>query len=98
MTKDKNLIKKLEKNKQIVFQYCDERGKVLNKFPINPNGAVHSIAAISNKEGNVMAMMPHPERASYNWQVSGSIIKNNERTNAIKIFESMKKYIEEKIK
>lgn len=95
ITKDKNLIKKLEKNKQIAFQYCDERGKVVNKFPINPNGAMNNIAAISNKKGNVMAMMPHPERASYNWQVPDSI-KNNERTNAIRIFESMKKYIEEK--
>ena len=42
-----------------------------------------------------MALMPHPERASYNWQIPDSIIKNNTRTNAIKIFESMKKYIED---
>lgn len=92
-TKDKTLIKKLIKNKQIIFKYCDEKGKVVNKFPINPNGAVHNIAAISNKEGNVMAIMPHLERASYNWQVPNAI-KNNEKTNAIKIFESMKNFIE----
>ena len=95
-TKDKALIKKLEKNKQIIFKYCDNNGKVIDKFPINPNGAVNNIAAISNKEGNVMALMPHPERASFNWQVPNSI-KNNQKTNAIKIFESMKKYIEDKI-
>ena len=65
---------------------------IIDKFPINPNGAVNNIAAISNKEGNVMAMMPHPERASYNWMIPDSI-KNNQKTNAIKIFESMKKYI-----
>jgi len=94
ITKDKNLIKKLEKNNQINFKYCDEKGKVLNKYPINPNGAVDNIAAISNREGNVMAIMPHPERASFNWQVPNSI-KNNMKTNAIKIFESMKKYIED---
>jgi len=93
-TKDSKLIKQLEKNKQIIFKYCDGKGKVVNKFPINPNGAVNNIAAISNKEGNVMAIMPHPERASYNWQVQGSIEKDNKRTNAIKIFESMKRYIE----
>ena len=92
-TKDKTLIKKLEKNKQIVFKYCDESGKVIDKFPVNPNGAVNNIAAISNKEGNVMAMMPHPERASYNWMVPEAP-KDDERTNAIKIFESMKKYIQ----
>jgi len=92
-TKDKSLIKKL--NKQITFQFCDDKGKVVDKYPINPNGAMHNIAAISNKEGNVMAIMPHPERASFNWQVPDSI-KNNKKTNAIKIFESMKKYIEGK--
>jgi len=95
ITKDKSLIKKLEKNKQIIFQYCNSKGKIENKYPTNPNGAVNNIAAISNKEGNVMAIMPHPERASYNWQIPNSI-KNNEKTNAIKIFESMKKYIEDK--
>jgi len=93
-TKDKTLIKKLEKNKQIVFRFCDGKGKIENKFPVNPNGATHNIAALSNKEGNVMAIMPHPERASFNWQVPESV-KNNAKTNAIKIFESMKKYIED---
>jgi phosphoribosylformylglycinamidine synthase len=46
-----------------VFQYCDETGLILDQFPTNPNGSLHNIAAISNKAGNVMAMMPHPERA-----------------------------------
>lgn len=45
-----------------VFQYCDESGEVIDEFPINPNGSINNIAAISNKNGNVMAMMPHPER------------------------------------
>lgn len=94
-TKDPNLIKQLEKNKQIVFQYCDKNGKIIDNYPVNPNGAVFNIAAISNKEGNIMAIMPHPERASYNWQLPDSI-KNDKKTNAIKIFESMKKYIEER--
>jgi len=97
VTKDKSLIKKLMKNKQIIFQYCDEKGKVVNKYPVNPNGAVNNIAAISNKEGNIMALMPHPERASFNWQVPDSL-NNNGKTNGIKIFESMKKYIEDNIK
>lgn len=45
-----------------VFQYCDAEGKRVDKFPINPNGSVNNIAAVSNKAGNVMAIMPHPER------------------------------------
>lgn len=45
-----------------VFQYCDANGVIDEHFPTNPNGSVLNIAAISNKQGNVMAIMPHPER------------------------------------
>jgi phosphoribosylformylglycinamidine synthase len=47
-----------------VFQYCDAEGRILDNFPINPNGSLLNTAAIMNKSGNVMAMMPHPERTS----------------------------------
>ena len=51
-----------------------------------------NIAAVSNKEGNVMAIMPHPERAIWQRQVPEQ--KNlDKKTNSIKIFESMKRYI-----
>ena len=50
---DENGLKTLKENKQIVFKYCT-----------NPNGAVDNIAGIVNKEGNVLGMMPHPERSS----------------------------------
>jgi len=91
-TKDKTLIKDLIKNKQLIFKYCDEKGKVEDKFPTNPNGSMLNIAAISNRGGNVMAMMPHPERAIWNRQVPNSK-KTDEKTNNIMIFESMKRYI-----
>jgi phosphoribosylformylglycinamidine synthase I len=45
-----------------VLKYCDEKGVVVDEFPVNPNGSVDNLAAIVNKAGNVMAMMPHPER------------------------------------
>ncbi|MAG60925.1 phosphoribosylformylglycinamidine synthase I [archaeon] len=93
VTKDKALIKALRKNNQIIFQYCNKKGKIEDKFPVNPNGSIENIAAISNKQGNVMAIMPHPERAIYKQQVPGEN-KTNEFTNNIKIFKSMKKYIE----
>lgn len=47
-----------------IFQYCDASGHVVPHFPVNPNGSLHNIAAIANKQGNVMAMMPHPERTA----------------------------------
>ena len=51
----------LEKNKQIVFRYCSPEGEVASAW--NPNGSLNNIAGICNVNGNVMGMMPHPERA-----------------------------------
>ena len=45
-----------------LFQYCDADGNISDNFPINPNGSVANLAAVVNRRGNVMAMMPHPER------------------------------------
>ena len=55
-------LKDLKNNNQIVFKYCDQQGNVTNEF--NPNGTIENIAGITNKEGNVLGMMPHPERCS----------------------------------
>ncbi len=55
-------LKALEDHDQIVFQYCDDEGQVTDAA--NPNGARLNIAGIINKAGNVLGMMPHPERAS----------------------------------
>ncbi|MEM2212745.1 MAG: phosphoribosylformylglycinamidine synthase subunit PurQ [Candidatus Nezhaarchaeales archaeon] len=67
--KDKYL-KLLEENDQVVFRYCDEDGKPAEgRYPYNPNGSLSDIAAICNPEGNVLGLMPHPERAYYGWQL-----------------------------
>ncbi|NQW30935.1 MAG: phosphoribosylformylglycinamidine synthase subunit PurQ [Ignavibacteria bacterium] len=52
----------LEKNKQIVYRYVSQTGE--KNAEANPNGSMHNIAGICNKDGNVMGLMPHPERAS----------------------------------
>lgn len=57
---DDHGLSELTKNNQIVLRYCEEDGKITSRA--NPNGAVDNIAAICNKEGNVLGMMPHPER------------------------------------
>lgn len=46
-----------------VFQYCSEAGEIIEQFPINPNGSMKNIAAISNKAGNVMAILPRIDHA-----------------------------------
>ena len=58
---DKNGLKELEDYGQIVFRYCSASGEVHSKY--NPNGSIENIAGIINKQGNVLGMMPHPERA-----------------------------------
>ncbi len=50
----------LEANNQIVFRYCSPSGVVENSA--NPNGSLHNIAGIRSKRGNVLGLMPHPER------------------------------------
>ncbi|OGW74644.1 MAG: phosphoribosylformylglycinamidine synthase I [Omnitrophica bacterium RBG_13_46_9] len=52
----------LKRNNQIVFRYCGRKGEVEDRY--NPNGAIDSIAGIINRGGNVLGMMPHPERSS----------------------------------
>jgi len=59
---DDKTIESLEENNQIVFRYCDGRGELSEDS--NPNGSKGSIAGICNREGNILGMMPHPERAS----------------------------------
>jgi phosphoribosylformylglycinamidine synthase len=46
----------------VVFRYCDEQGRVLAEA--NPNGSLQNIAGIVNERGNVLGMMPHPERCA----------------------------------
>lgn len=74
------LLETLRANQQIVFKYCSKSGELGDEFPLNPNGAMDSAAAICNPQGNVMAIMPHPERAPL--------------APMPKIFTSMRKYME----
>ena len=59
---DEATMKKLVKNDQILFKYCDEQGKIT--AAANPNGTTLNIAGICNEKRNVFGMMPHPERAA----------------------------------
>ena len=72
------LLEKMIANDQTVYRYCDDDGNVVDEFPTNPNGSMHNLAAVCNPAGNVMAMMPHPERTE----------------NGDVIFSSMKDFIE----
>jgi len=79
---DIELLKELEANRQILFRYSDEDGNVTDEN--NPNGSQLNIAGIVNKNGNVMGMMPHPERACD---------PTLGRTDGQQIFKSIANYI-----
>jgi phosphoribosylformylglycinamidine synthase subunit PurQ / glutaminase len=70
---DGKILKELKKPNRIVLQYSND----------DPNGSSDLIAAICNEEGNVMGMMPHPERASEN------ILADGVKNDAITIFRSL---------
>jgi phosphoribosylformylglycinamidine synthase len=78
--KDPEVLENLKRNGQVLFKYCDEKGDVSPNFPITPNGSTEAIAAICNPEGNVMAIMPHPER--------------DPRGNGNMVFQSINKWVE----
>lgn len=75
---DEATLESLEADGRVVFRYCDAHGEVT--ADANPNGSWHNIAGITNAQGNVLGMMPHPERAME--EVLGS-------TDGIGLFTSM---------
>jgi phosphoribosylformylglycinamidine synthase len=56
------VLEDMKRRGQVVFRYCSPEGSVLQEY--NPNGATESVAGVCSSGGNVLGMMPHPERAS----------------------------------
>ena len=59
---DEDTIKALEDNEQVLFRYCSSEGAIDPEH--NLNGSMNHVAGIVNQQGNVLGMMPHPERAA----------------------------------
>jgi phosphoribosylformylglycinamidine synthase len=75
---DQPTLDALQRNRRIIFRYSDPTGKITSEA--NPNGSLENIAGICNEGGNVLGMMPHPERAS-EAQLGGN--------DGLKVFQSM---------
>jgi phosphoribosylformylglycinamidine synthase I len=68
--KERECLDRLIEDDQIVFRYCRPDGKPAGgEYPFNPNGSIYDIAGICNPSGNVLGLMPHPERAYFGWQL-----------------------------
>ena len=83
---DDDGLKKLKDNNQIVFSYCDKNGDLTQES--NPNGSLLNIAGIINEKGNVLGMMPHPERAAESVLISDK---------GAGVFKSINKWVHENI-
>ena len=94
---DQATLERLKENDQIVFQYCDDKGKT-SGYPDNPNGSVDNIAGICDATGRILGLMPHPERhldfyQSPNW----TGLKKREEGDGLQVFKNgvdyVKKYL-----
>lgn len=74
-------LEELRRDSRVCLRYCGPQGDVDERS--NPNGSLENIAGICNEEGNVMGLMPHPERASE------GIISPDGREDGLSIFNSM---------
>lgn len=80
---EQKVIDELENENRIIFKYSDEEGNITTE--VNPNGSINNIAGIVNKKGNVLGMMPHPER------YSDAILGNDD---GLLVFKSLRNYFE----
>ncbi len=58
---DADIVRRLHDDDLVVFRYTGRNGEKHPDYPFNPNGSVDDIAAITNRQGNVLGIMPHPE-------------------------------------
>jgi phosphoribosylformylglycinamidine synthase subunit PurQ / glutaminase len=79
---DDATLNELESENRIIFRYCESNGEITDAA--NPNGSIHNIAGICNRERNVLGMMPHPERAA-----EGALLSKDGRS----VFLSMADYL-----
>ncbi len=73
VTASDHLVQDLFERGQVVMTYARPDGSAADGFPRNPNGSIRDIAAVANRRGNVVAMMPHPERSARLLQVPESL-------------------------
>jgi phosphoribosylformylglycinamidine synthase subunit PurQ / glutaminase len=84
-TADAETLDELERNGRVVLRYADPSGTVTPAA--NPNGSDRSIAGIVNERGNVLGLMPHPERAA-EAEVGG--------TDGLALFRSLERWLQDR--
>jgi phosphoribosylformylglycinamidine synthase len=95
---ESTLLDELKKRGQVVLRYAKENGDAAEgHYPENPNGSLEDIAGVCNPSGLVFGLMPHPERAFYNFTYSNwtRAPRSNSWGDGYLIFKNMIDYIKE---
>jgi len=95
---DRSVLKRLNKNGQIAFRYCNSDGEK-PQYPENPNGSIEDIAGIIDATGRILGLMPHPERHFlFTQHPSWTRLNNNGRYGqGAKIFENGVAYVKKNL-
>ena len=90
---------RLQKDKLIKLKYTDKNGREGTGYPANPNGSQLNIAAITNKQGNVFGMMPHPEKFVTKYTHPRWTRETlADEGDGLRIFRNMVEYAEDKLR
>ncbi len=94
LDREKEYMESIINKKQIAFRYVDIEGNY-SDYPWNPNGSLYNIAGLCNEQGNVLGMMPHPERAFYKYQHPEYTI-NGGKPSGRALFKGIVNYLKNK--
>jgi len=95
VTRDNTTLEELRTEGHVAFKYVDENGRE-GDYPVNPNGSVGSIAALTDTTGRVLGLMPHPERFVRPTQHPRWSRLENVDSDGMTIFRNAVKYVQEK--
>jgi len=87
-----NQLERIESNNQVVFRYCDALGNPTQQYPQNPNGSLNAIAGITDPSGQILGLMPHPERSVVKTQYENWRRMGNFKPQGLEVFERMVSY------
>ena len=90
---DTSVLKKIISNDQIPLQYVNSKGQATEKYPANPNGSPEGISSICSKDGRATILMPHPERAFLNKQLSWTDADDSDSSPWFEMFLNARKFV-----
>lgn len=92
--RDSESFKRLNSNGQVSFRYCDADGNP-GEYPVNPNGSFEDVAGITDSTGQILGLMPHPERFFSFTQCPSwtRLERKSEYGDGAKIFENGVEYV-----